>query len=97
LKAPWLEIIGDQHNLRILVALRGGSPRTLYSISKETGIYPRTLRARLRVLMGRGIVVEERLGEIRIHRLDQGALPVEVKTLLGWLGAQIEGEDATST
>lgn len=89
MREDWLRIIGDRHSLRLLVALHDGPPRTLYSLSRETGTYPRTTRSRLKLLADNKLVLEERLGGIQTYRVDPSAIPDEVRVLLSWLRARV--------
>ena len=83
----WLRVLGDRNALRILLELDDGTPRTLYSVSRKTGAYPRTTRARLRLLVKSGVITEERLGGALTYRLDRNALPEELRSFLTWLRA----------
>ena len=88
MRTDWVEVIGDENNLRILMELDYGNPLTLYSLSRKIGAYPRTTRRRLEILMKSGVVERETLGGVQTYRLRPAALPDEVKSLLMWLKAQ---------
>ena len=92
----WLRVLGDGHALRILLELDDGTPRTLYSVSRKIGTYPRTTRTRLRLLVKTGVVTEERLGGALTYRLNRNALPEEVQSFLAWLRAQTSNDRITS-
>lgn len=92
----WLSIIGDRNTLKVLLELDDGTPKTLYSISRGIGSYPRTTRSRLRLLVKRGIVSEERLGGALTYRLNRSALPEEVRSFLTWLKAHALTGQVTS-
>lgn len=94
MKIDWLEVIGDENNLKILMELDGGNPMTLYLLSRKIGAYPRTTRGRLEFLMRNSVVEEERLGGVQTYRLNRAALPDEVREFLIWLKAQTSGTDS---
>jgi DNA-binding transcriptional ArsR family regulator len=94
LRTDWLEVIGDENNLKILIELDYGNPSTLYSLSRKIGAYPRTTKGRLKILMRCGVVEQEALGGVQTYRLKPAAIPDEVKGFLMWLKAQTSGADS---
>jgi DNA-binding transcriptional ArsR family regulator len=94
LRTDWLEVIGDENNLKILMELDHGNPLTLYSLSRKIGAYPRTTKGRLEILMKCGVVEQEALGGVQTYRLKPAALPDEVKGFLMWLKAQTSGTNS---
>ncbi len=88
LKLKWEEILGDKHNLEIMSLLIDGEQRNLYTISRESRIYPRTANAHLRNLIRLGLVETESVGGIRLYRIRKDQLAEEVLLILRWLRSQ---------
>lgn len=88
LKLKWQEILGDKHNLEIMSLLVDEEQRNLYTISRESRIYPKTANAHLRNLMKLGLVEAESVGGIRLYRIRNELFTEEVLLLLRWLKSQ---------
>jgi len=87
-KNKWFEILGDEHNLEILSLLMDGRPRNLYTISRQSKIYPKTLNSHLKELMRFGVVEAESIGGIKLYRIRQDRLTEEVLNFLMWLARE---------
>lgn len=85
----WFEVLGDKHVLQILALLIDGRSRNLYAISRDLGLYPRTVNLHLKRLAKLGLMRTECIGGIKLYRVRRGQLPKQVSIFLRWLSKDI--------
>ena len=87
-KENWFKILGDDHNLAILSLLIDGRPRNLYTISRQSKIYPKTVRSHLKKLMRSEVIETESIGGITLYKIHRERFAEEILTFLRWLEAR---------